>query len=145
MAAVRERLRVNEAKQKQMVVFMIKSLKNPLFLQRFVDRMKQRRGPISKRRKVAYDPIKAIDVDGMSVEELLIESEIQPLSPQEAASETNGLNVFPESFVLWEKLMEEDMIYEEGEEEGSKKHAVLVSELENLIAKPATGMVELLG
>lgn len=142
LAVIRERLRVAETKQKQMAVFMIKSLKNPLFLQSFVDRMKQRR--------LTTDSIKTVDLDEIvnveSQEELIIESGIQPLpsddsgsSPQES---TNGLT---ENLVLWEKLMEDDMIYVEGQEAATKQHAVLVSELENLIANPATGVVELLG
>lgn len=164
LAAVRERLRATETKQKQVVVFMIKSLKNPLFLQRFIDRMKQRRGlsaRILKKRRlesmktIDLDEVVSASSDEMNIgvqEELMTESETQPLSsddsgssPQEATSEMNSLDVLSESFMLWEKLMEDDMIYEGDQEAATKQHSVLVSELENLITKPANDMVELVG
>lgn len=104
---------------------------------------------------IDLDELVSASSDEMNVgvqEELMTESEIQPLSsddsgssPQEMTSEMNSLDVLSESFVLWEKLMEDDMIYEGDQEAATKQHSVLVSELENLIAKPANGMVELVG
>ncbi|VFQ68123.1 unnamed protein product [Cuscuta campestris] len=41
-----------------------------------------------------------------------------------------------ENFILWEKLVEDDMIYE-NETETAKQHGEIVHELENLIARPS--------
>ncbi|CAH9066069.1 unnamed protein product [Cuscuta europaea] len=41
-----------------------------------------------------------------------------------------------ENFILWEKLVEDDMIYENNEAETAKQHSEIVHELENLIARP---------
>ncbi|KAL1554956.1 heat shock factor protein HSF30-like [Salvia divinorum] len=142
LAAVRERLRVTETKQKHMVVFMIKSLKNPMSLQYLIDSVKT-----NKRRRVEH----CIDVEelvggenenGKSLdqvyEELMIGAE-QPLSSDESGTSTTA----SENAILWEKLMEDDMIYEdEGNNAATKKHSDIVSELEGLIADPtANGMV----
>lgn len=175
LAAVKERLHITETKHKHMVIFMIKSLKNPMFLQHSIDKMKRRRalsGGILKKRRLAskdgsiMDSIKTIDIDEIvnaSIdekdlqvqEELMIESEILAFSSDESGSssqeqkettsETNSFDVCSENFVLWEKLMEDDMIYEEEQEAAIKKQSDIVSELENLMAKPPKGMVELVG
>ncbi|KAH6806580.1 heat shock transcription factor A2 [Perilla frutescens var. frutescens] len=165
LAAFNDRLHVTETKRKHMVVYMIKSLKNPMFLEHFIDRMKKRRalsGRTLKKRRLASEDVESmeiIDVDELEVEEeLMIESEIQPLSSDESgrsaretSSEMNSIGVFRESLALWEKLIEDLMIFEDEEEHehghgaASKKHSDIVSELESLIAKPANGMVELIG
>ncbi|CAI9779889.1 unnamed protein product [Fraxinus pennsylvanica] len=89
--------------------------------------------------------MKSID---QSVQEELtpIQSEIQalfssddsrsPIQEQkvEALSESVYLN--SENFILWEKLMEDIMIYEEeAEAETAKKQSDIVLELEDLISK----------
>lgn len=147
IAVVRERLRIAETKQRHMVVFMLRSFKNPKFLQHFIGRMEKRRelsGPIMKKRRLeskksmgveelmraSIDEEKNVEVD----EELMIESEIQPLfSDEENECETSFGS---ENFVMWEKMMEDEMIYEEEDDNASEKHLDIVSELENLIAKP---------
>lgn len=41
-----------------------------------------------------------------------------------------------ENYILWEKLMEDDMIYENNGGETDKYQSEIVLELEDLIAKP---------
>ncbi|KAI3443618.1 hypothetical protein Pfo_000283 [Paulownia fortunei] len=60
----------------------------------------------------------------------------------ENSSETNSFDTCSENFVLWEKLMEDDMIYED-EAAASKQQCDIVSELENLIAKPSECSVQM--
>ncbi|KAK4415700.1 Heat shock factor protein HSF30 [Sesamum alatum] len=168
LAAVRERLRITEAKQKHMVLLLIKSFKNPLFLQHCIEKIRKKRaltcgGILKKRRLAACDlgdgslmeAMKTVDINEIADKRLqfqeeltTIQSEIQTLfsdesgSPaqehkNEKSSETShSLDSCSESFVLWEKLMEDDMIYED-EATGSKQQSDIVSELENLIAKPS--------
>lgn len=147
VAAVRERVCIAETKQKHMLVFMVRSLKNRKFLQHFIDRMEKRRklsGPITKKRRL--ESMKTADIeelvgesidDGKTVgveEELMVESEIQPLfSDEDNDCETSFCS---ENFVLWEKMIEDEMIYEEEQDAVNKKHLDIVSELENLLAKP---------
>ncbi|KAK6151962.1 hypothetical protein DH2020_014597 [Rehmannia glutinosa] len=171
LAAIQERLHITETKQKHMVVFMIKSLKNPLYLQHFFDKMKTKRvltdGGILKKRRLAASDLgdgdlvyftKTVDVDEIDdkmvevEEEWTIQSEIQGLSSDESSkqraettSEANSFDVCSENFVLWEKLMDDEMIYEEEQEAAVKEQFDIVSELENLIAMPRIGMVEPVG
>ncbi|KAL0410475.1 UNVERIFIED_CONTAM: hypothetical protein Slati_3637200 [Sesamum latifolium] len=176
-----ERLRITEVKQKHMVLLLIKSFKNPLFLQHCIEKIRKKRaltcgGILKKRRLAACDlgdgslmeAMKTVDINEIADKRLqfqeeltTIQSEIQTLfsdesgSPaqeqkNEKSSETNSLDSCSESFVLWEKLMEDDMIYED-EAAASKQQSDFVSELENLIAKPSEcgtqirGLVEPVG
>ncbi|KAI3447150.1 hypothetical protein Pfo_003815 [Paulownia fortunei] len=180
LAAVKERLHITERKQKHMVIYVIKSLKNPMYLQHFIDKMKKKRelssgGILRKRRLAATDlgdgslvnSLKTIDIDEILnvsfdderfqlQEETTIQPEIQAFSSDESGSstpeqkaeitsETNSFDVGSEIFVLWEKLMEDDVIYEDDQEASRKQQSDIVSELENLIAKHPRGMVEPVG
>ncbi|CAI9100614.1 OLC1v1037746C1 [Oldenlandia corymbosa var. corymbosa] len=55
--------------------------------------------------------------------------------PGTSSSNTAAAETGSENFILWEKLMEDDMIYEDGPET-SKSQAEIVLELEDLISKP---------
>lgn len=157
MAAIRERIRVTETKQKHMVVFMIKSLKNSMFLQYLIERGEMRRalscGGLKKRR-LASEGIDVEELIGASIddeknvdEELMIEAEMQSFSADESGtmSKLGGFDICPENVILWEKLMEDDVIYEGECNVETKKHSDIVSELEELIAEPANGVVEIVG
>ncbi|XP_027175782.1 heat shock factor protein HSF30-like isoform X1 [Coffea eugenioides] len=167
LAAVKERLRTAESKQKYMAIFMVKAFKNPLFVQLFIEKMKQKRalgsGEVSKKRRLAgpqgnenlteamnaannsLDATRKV-VDGKNLqpqdELTTVDPEIQilfspdhessgPLQEQLVRASSNT----SENFILWEKLMEDDMIYE-NEPETGKSQSEIVLELENLIAKP---------
>ncbi|CAI9761087.1 unnamed protein product [Fraxinus pennsylvanica] len=141
LATIKDRLQDTEIKQKHTVVFLIKVLKNPGFLQYFIEKIRKKRAltsgeSLKKRRLAAPDlgngdlleAMRTIDTDevgGMNAddkrlqvqEELTtIQSEIQTLF---SFDESNSSDLSSESFFLWEELMEDDMIYdpEEAKEE----------------------------
>lgn len=133
LAAVRERLRATETKQRHMVVFMIKSLRNPMSLQCLIERV----GMASKRRRVEHRCVDAERSLDQVYQEMMIGSEVQeqPYYSDESGTSTTA----SENEFLWEKLMEDDVIYED--EGDNRKHSDIVSELEGLIAEPpANGM-----
>ncbi|KAK4479060.1 hypothetical protein RD792_014571 [Penstemon davidsonii] len=154
LASMKERLHSTELKQKHMLVFLIKSLKNPMFLQHFLEKMKKKRaillggGGLKKRKLVGTNFGNGMDdEEGLQVQEELgtVQSEIRTLfssdesgSPsQEYKAENLETSLCSENFVLWEKLMEDDMIYDEDDDAASvKQHSEMVFELENLISKP---------
>lgn len=160
LVTVKDRLQDTEMKQKHTVVFMIKALKNPGFLQYFIEKMRKKRaltsGEILKKRRLAtpdlgngciLEAMRTIDSDEVAernavdkplqVQEELttIQSEIQTLY---SFDESNSSDLSSESFVAWEKLMEDDLIYdtEEAEEEVERQQLNMVMELEGLLAKP---------
>ncbi|KAL2501235.1 heat stress transcription factor A-2-like [Forsythia ovata] len=160
LAAFKDRLQETEMKQKHTVVFMIKALKNPRFLQHFIEKMRKERalasGEILKKRRLAapdlgngglLEAMRTIDIEEVAdtnagdkrlqVQEELttIQSEIQTLF---TSDESNILDLCSENFVLWEKLIKDDVIYdaEEEEEEVERQQSDIVMELEGLLAKP---------
>ncbi|KAL2457206.1 Heat stress transcription factor A-2 [Abeliophyllum distichum] len=156
LSSVKDRLQNAEMKQRNTVVFLVKVLKDPLFLQ-YIKKRRQKNalnsvGMLKKRRLMKNTDQSVYDTSLQVQEELTpIKSEIQTLfssdesgSPVpehkvEALSETNSLDLNSENFILWEKLMEDDMIYEEeaeAETETEKQQSDIVLELEDLIAKP---------
>ncbi|KAH6779098.1 hypothetical protein C2S52_010335 [Perilla frutescens var. hirtella] len=170
LAAVEHRLRITEMKQKHMALFLIKFLKNPALSQRITEKMKAMRalssGHIFKKRRLSAPDMEAMGV--VDIDEIVdvrsdderIQSDIQTLfssdesvSPAADAPISSEPDTSSENFVLWEKLMEDDMIYEDGTT-ASKQQCDIVSELENVVAKlpPSSecgthmrGLVELVG
>ncbi|KAJ8568719.1 hypothetical protein K7X08_030941 [Anisodus acutangulus] len=144
LATVKERLQNTETRQKYMVIFMAKAFKNPLFVQQLVEKIKQRRtldyDGVAKKRRLACETIDEGDENSQE-EVATIKSDIQTLfssddsnSPSVEEQKSKGDNssdMLSENYILWEKLMEDDMIYENN---GGESEIVL--ELENLIAKP---------
>lgn len=161
LAVVKERLLTAENKQKYMAIFVAKAFKNPLFVQLFIEKMKQKRalgsGEVSKRRRLAVpqesmnatnnsldDTWKVVDGKNLQSQEELttVDPEIQVLfSPDHESSSPHQEQLgrassnTSENFILWEKLMEDDMIYED-EPETAISQSDIVLELEDLIAKP---------
>lgn len=127
LATMKERLQNSETRQKYMVIFMAKTFKNPLFVQHLVEKMKQ-----GKKRKLC---------DAQFQEEYTtIKSEIQTLFSCDDSSNTTPVeeqkpDTVSENYILWEKLMEDDMICENGAET-DKYQSEIVLELEDLISKP---------
>ncbi|XP_009802448.1 heat stress transcription factor A-7a-like [Nicotiana sylvestris] len=142
LATVKERLQNSETRQKYMVIFMAKAFKNPLFVQHLIEKIKQRKtldnGTVTKKRRLANTQC---DGQSLQVQEefTTIKSEIQTLlSSDESNSpadeqKRNSQDMSSENYILWEKLMEDDMIYENGAE-NDKHHSDIVLELEDLIA-----------
>ncbi|XP_073289799.1 heat stress transcription factor A-7a-like [Primulina huaijiensis] len=153
IAAMEERLHASEMQQKHMIIFMIKSLKDPMFLLDSVDRINRKRaissGGILKRRRLSEN-LESIDNEDnkkfqVQEEYSTIQSEIQTLfSPAESgspvqdqkaetSSETNSSDVCSDNFILWEKLMEDDMIYEgEGGPEKQQSDSCRIGEFSTM-------------
>ncbi|MCD7465558.1 hypothetical protein HAX54_001556 [Datura stramonium] len=153
LATVKERLQSSETRQKYMVIFMAKTFKNPFFVQHLVEKMKQGKsldnGRVAKKRRLC-ETIDEGDENSLQFQEeyTTTKSEIQTLfssddsnSPVEGkktkgSSGNNSPDMLSENYILWEKLMEDDMIYENGAETDNKYQSEIVLELEDLIAKP---------
>ncbi|CAN4084798.1 unnamed protein product [Withania somnifera] len=151
LATVKERLQNTETRQQYMVIFMAKTFKNPLFVQQLVEKMRQARaldyGSVTRKRRLANPQCETIDEgDGSSFQEeyTTINSEIHTLfSPDDSNSPAeepkikghNSPDMLSENYILWEKLMDDDMIYENGIET-DKYQSEIVLELEDLISNP---------
>ncbi|XP_055823633.1 heat shock factor protein HSF30-like [Solanum dulcamara] len=137
LASMKERLQNSETRQKYMVIFMAKTFKNPLFVQHLIDKMKQWR----KKRRLCDENTSVVS---FQEEYTTIKSEIQTLfSCDESSNTTTPVEVqekspdmVSENYILWEKLMEDDMICENGAET-DKYQSDIVLELEDLISKPS--------
>lgn len=177
LTAVKDRLQVTESRQKYMAIFMAKAFKNPLFIPSFLEKVKEKKAlssggddPMSKKRRLvapennekflgSANNQTAVLMSGQAQEELTtIDPEIQILfSPEEdSPSQERGMKTSntcdatssSENFILWEKLMEDDLIYDEEEETQTtpnqnqnpnpnlKNQSDIVLELENLITRP---------
>ncbi|KAK6120405.1 hypothetical protein DH2020_045885 [Rehmannia glutinosa] len=171
LATVKDRLHITEMKQKHMGLFLIKFLKNPLFLQRLTEKMEKisSLGISQKRKAIDNDEIANMNVDSdKNIQVQEIQSEIQTLfssdesgSPaqekktENSSEKTNNSfdDACSENFVLWEKLMEDDMIYEDDCEvsESKQQQSDIIMELEDLILNRSDcsiqmrGLVELVG
>lgn len=131
LAAVEKRVRITEMKQKHMALFLMKFVRNPLVLHRISEKMRKIRalssGEILKKRRLEDDgtlmeAMKAVDID-LDIDEIanarvchkrrgIIQSDVDTLFHSDESvqeSETSS-----ENFLLWDKLMEDDMIYEDG-------------------------------
>ncbi|KAG6411652.1 hypothetical protein SASPL_129736 [Salvia splendens] len=103
VAAVEKRLCVTETKQKQNALFLIKLMENPQLLQLITKKVKKNLRPfgsgqvLKKRRLMAGLDDKSCDENDSS------------------SSDTSR-----DDFVLWEKLLEDDMIYEQNDDETQK-------------------------
>ncbi|CAK9144138.1 unnamed protein product [Ilex paraguariensis] len=161
-ATVKERLQNTECKQQKMVLFMAKAFRNPVFVQQLSHQFRQKielgSGEIAKKRRLVgpqgnESSVKAMDTIAKNqVQEELktFQSEIQTLySSDESGSPvqdhntkefsgTNSPYSISENFVLWEKLMEDDLIIYENEaaRELANHQSNFVCDLEDLIAHP---------
>lgn len=131
LAAVEKRVRITEMKQKHMALFLMKFVRNPLVLHRICEKMRKIRalnsGEILKKRRLEDDgtlmeAMKAVEID-LDIDEIanarvghkrrgIIQSDVDTLFHSDESvqeSETSS-----ENFLLWDKLMEDDMIYEDG-------------------------------
>lgn len=167
LAMVRERLENSETRHKYIVFFVVKAFRNPLFIQHLTEKMRQRTvlnsGRVSKKRRLVAPEINDGSLNAMSStnaaadaknlrgqEELvMLHSEIQTLFSSDDSSSpvqeqkiknppvANSPEMNSENFILWEKLVEDDMIYEnETEAETAKHQSDIVHELEDLISRP---------
>ncbi|KAL6534986.1 hypothetical protein OROHE_013040 [Orobanche hederae] len=160
LASFEEHFRTTETKHKKMALFFIKLLKNPSFFQHLTEKMEKtraiRRGDekISKKRRLAVPDNNDDEVSGRSDIRTLFSSGASS-SGSGNSHETDSFDACSENFVLWEKLMEDDMIYEEdGAVGATKRQSDIVLELEKLVSSKSSssecgvqmrGLVELVG
>ncbi|XP_073043345.1 heat stress transcription factor A-2-like [Primulina eburnea] len=158
LASLKHRLDITKMKQKRIIVFLMESLKDPKFLQNFIEKMKKKRAleVLKKRRLNSCDSgddnlfeaealkiVDADDINDVSLDEKTVLSSDESGSylldhKAEVSSETSNLGTCPENCFFWEKLVEDDIIYQKQEEmvKPTKKQSDLILELEDLIAKP---------
>lgn len=160
LAAAEDKLRITEFKQLQMVVFMARVFRSPHFIEK--SRKKKELAGVcgdevlKKQKLVAAEGgegVGEVTAGKKQVQEELvtIELELQTLfSGDESGSPledrkgnevekcgTSSPNYNSQNFILWEKLMEDDMIFEnETARELAKYQSKIVLDLEDLIAKP---------
>ncbi|XP_019192500.1 PREDICTED: heat stress transcription factor A-2-like isoform X2 [Ipomoea nil] len=159
LASIEEKLELAETRQKRMVVFMAKVLKNPLFIQCLIGKMKQNaalRGceATKKRRLAALESheLLAKATDDMIITTANESVDVKPLVAQASLVDQsevpmlfNGVesnrsveeqqaNIFSENFFAWEKLMEEDTMIYENIVTAEEHQSNIVYELEDMLA-----------
>uniref|UniRef100_M1D669 Heat stress transcription factor HSFA9 n=1 Tax=Solanum tuberosum TaxID=4113 RepID=M1D669_SOLTU len=145
LATMNERLQNSETKQKYMVIFMAKTFNNPQFVQHLIEKMKQggktttvengtkKRRLYSDENQEEYTTIKSEIHTLFSCDE----SSNSPVEEQKGKGNNNSSpEMVSENYILWEKLMEDDMICENGAET-DKYQSEIVLELEDLISNPS--------
>ncbi|CAK9159203.1 unnamed protein product [Ilex paraguariensis] len=166
LATVKEHVQSTECKQQKMILFMARAFRNPTFIHQLSHQLRHKielgGAEIAKKRRLMAPPgneslVKAMDTIAKNqVQEELttFQSEIQTLfssddsgSPVQDhnANEFSGISSpdsISENFVLWEELMEDDLIYEDGTVKELANHqSKIVCDLEDLIARaPDWGM-----
>ncbi|XP_075515953.1 uncharacterized protein LOC142550779 [Primulina tabacum] len=154
---LKHRLNITTMKQ-YLIIFFMESLKDPMFMQNFIEKMKKKRAPLEILKKrwlnscdsgdcnLIESPkiVDAYIIDDVSLDEKTVLSSDESGSyllnqKAEASSETSNLGECHENCFFWEKLMEDDIIYQEEEEMvvPTKKQSDLVLELEDLIGTPS--------
>ncbi|XAR67150.1 hypothetical protein NMG60_11013599 [Bertholletia excelsa] len=165
LTAVKDRVESTERRQQQICVFMAKAFANPVFLHRFIQTLRMRgglcNGQITKKRRLnwenAMDKCTTGQVENgknqYQEESPTIESEVSTVfsasvddkgSPSEdqkdsASPGSTSTDLSSENYILWEKLLEDELIIEnetESEVDLAQHQSEIVLELENLIAKP---------
>ncbi|CAL5398606.1 unnamed protein product [Camellia sinensis] len=149
-----------ENKQQDILIFMAKAFSNPAFFHQFIHPMRPKKelcnGQIAKKRRLAAAPQSNEDqVTNKNQEELTTnDSEVEKLfsaslDVESSPSQDQKINASPgpkspdlsyEDYILWEKLLEDEVICENGsaqvEAELVQHQSKIVLQLENLIAKP---------
>ncbi|KAI3790056.1 hypothetical protein L2E82_02868 [Cichorium intybus] len=144
---LQERMRRTECKQQQLLVFVSKAFKNPVFvqlLQHLVQNQELGGVEMCKKRKLEHMP-SGNELDRVQEVWNIIEADVHTvLSSDESAtfqeqktsdqkSGLNGTDYNSENFILWEKLMEDELIF--GDESGKDQSGNYLQEWEELIPK----------
>ncbi|KAJ0701993.1 putative transcription factor HSF-type-DNA-binding family [Helianthus annuus] len=146
---VEERMLRMEFKQQQLLVFMSKAFRNPIFvklLQHLVQKQKAGSVEMCKKRKLEQmlntddldrfqEMWNMIERDAYTV--LSSDGSVSPPEDQNTSdkSGSNGSDYNSESFILWEKLMEDELIFGSGEQSGKDQTETYLQEWEELIPK----------
>ncbi|THG11887.1 hypothetical protein TEA_012551 [Camellia sinensis var. sinensis] len=125
LAVVKERIGYTECKQQDILIFMAKAFSNPAFFHQFIHLM----GP-KKHSEVERLFSASLDEKSSPSQDQKINAAPGPLSP----------DLSSDNYILWEKLLEDGLICENGsaqvEAELVQHQSKIVLQLENLIAKP---------
>ncbi|CAL5398610.1 unnamed protein product [Camellia sinensis] len=159
-AAVKERIGYTECKQQDVLIFMAKAFSNPAFFHQFIHLMRPKKelcnDQIAKKQRLAAASQSNEDqVTNKNQEELTTKhSEVERLfsallDDESSPSQDQKINAAPgplspdlssDNYILWEKLLEDGLICENGsvqvEAELVQHQSKIVLQLENLIAKP---------
>lgn len=159
LAGIKQRIENTECKQQQIFMFLAKAFANPVFLNQFIQFLMHKRelsdGQIMKKRRLVAPEsnVEKTNGKGQNQEELAtVQSEVSTLfsgsldddgSPNGEqkgnATTPHGLQCpesGPENFILWEKLLEDDLICETDDQvqaELADHQSKMVLELENLL------------
>lgn len=161
LAAMNERMQRTEWRQQKLMVFVAKAFRNPFFLQLIQQLTLNKElgsGQVSKKRRLEgkqsfVDSIDTTQKNQAHEEFYTTESDIQtlfssddsrsPIQVQKGNENPEGTSsdYSSENFILWEKLIEDDLILDEAERElrEVEKHQsdIVLHELEDLIRKPS--------
>ncbi|PSS01987.1 Heat shock factor protein [Actinidia chinensis var. chinensis] len=159
LAMFMDRIKTTESKQQQMFVFLDKALASPVFFSQFLQLLRQKRelcnGQIAKKRRLEAPKSNDNSVGdqnenerSQNQEELAtIESDMKTLlcasvdDEGSPSTEKGNDNATPESvspdwnsegFIMWDKLLDDALIFED-EEGFGQDQSKIVLELENLI------------
>lgn len=143
LATMKERLQNSEIKQKYMVIFLAKTFHNPMFVQHLIEKVKQGKTTTvengTKKRRLCSDENQEEYTTIKSEIQTLFscdESSNSPVEEQKGKGNNSSPEMVSENYILWEKLMEDDMICENGAET-DKYQSEIVLELEDLISNPS--------
>lgn len=152
LAAMEERLRLSEWRQRQFVLILAKAMKGASFFQRLVENYKQKKalstGQMHKKRRLASSETleNSFLAGGVNhnadtpseMNSLLGSSSMQQEQTSGLTSDTSSPDLSTGNYIMWEKLMEDDVICDDDKEASNK--ANYVHELEDLIGNsPAWG------
>ncbi|GMP62826.1 hypothetical protein CsSME_00024782 [Camellia sinensis var. sinensis] len=143
LAAVKERIGKTENKQQDILIFMAKAFSNPAFFHQFIHPMRPKKE--LNEHQVTNKNQEELTTNDSEVEKLFSAS----LDVESSPSQDQKINASPglmspdlcyEDYILWEKLLEDEVICENGsaqvEAELVQHQSKIVLQLENLIAKP---------
>ncbi|KAI3775591.1 hypothetical protein L1987_50171 [Smallanthus sonchifolius] len=142
---VQERMLRMEFKQQQLLVFMSKAFRNPVFvklLQHLVQKQKTGSFEMCRKRKLeqmlstvnADDLIRFQEMWNMIEPDVFSsDGSVSPLDQDKSGSNVSDYN--SESFILWEKLMEDELIFGDEEYSGKDQTETYLQQWEELIPK----------
>ncbi|GMP62832.1 hypothetical protein CsSME_00024788 [Camellia sinensis var. sinensis] len=159
-AAVKERIGYTECKQQDVLIFMAKAFSNPAFFHQFIHLMRPKKelcnDQIAKKQRLAAasqsneDQVTNKNQEELTTKHSEVERQFSALLDDESSpSRDQKINAAPgplspdlssDNYILWEKLLEDGLICENGsaqvEAELVQHQSKIVLQLENLIAKP---------
>ncbi|KAL7599670.1 hypothetical protein Lser_V15G25561 [Lactuca serriola] len=144
---VQERMQRMEFKQQQLMVFMSKAFRNPIFvqlLQHLVQKQELDSVEMCKKRKLEnmlsteeLDRVQQVwNMIEPDMHTVLSSDESATFQDQKTSDQRSGVkcsNYNSENFILWEKLMEDELIF--GDESGKEHSETFLQEWEELIPK----------